>query len=150
VAELRAAPRSVVLCQAEPSALDALVAPGHSAVACRTAPDEVLFVAPHDVGPDVAREAHDRLAALDPDALVLEVGDGWAAWSLSGPDARAAFAYLSALALPEDGFVQGEVAHVAAKVLARDDELLLLVPAYWRDHLRERIVQDARATEVSR
>ena len=108
----------MVLCSADAAALDALVAPGHGARMLRTAPDEALFVADPAVGADVAREVEDRIAALDADALVLDVSDGWAAWSLAGDDARRAFSYLSHLDPPGNGgFVQGDVARVAAKVL---------------------------------
>ena len=140
---------SVVLCSASSEALDALVPPGHGARTCRTAPDEALFVSPPEVASDVAREVADRVAALDDDALVLDVSDGWAALGLRGSDARDALAYVSQLELPETGFTQGAVAHVAAKILVDDDALIVLVPAYWRDHVRERLVHDARAAEVA-
>ena len=99
------------------------------------------------VGADVAREVEDRIAALDADALVLDVSDGWAAWSLAGDDARRAFSYLSHLNPPGNGgFVQGDVARVAAKVLDEPNGLTILVPAYWREHVRERAIMDARVT----
>lgn len=146
--ELRALEVSVVACHAEAATLDRLVPPGHGARTLRVAPDKVLFVAPGSVAEDVAREVADRVAALEPDALVLDVTDGWAAWSLTGADAHRAFSYLSQLAPPETdggGFVQGDVARVAAKVLAEPDGgLTILVPAYWREHLRERALHDAR------
>jgi hypothetical protein len=138
---------AVVLCSADAAALDALVAPGHGARMLRTAPDEALFVAGPAVAADVTREVEDRIAALDHDALVLDVSDGWAAWSLAGDDARRAFSFLSHLDPPSDGvFVQGDVARVAAKVLDEPDGLTILVPAYWREHVRERAVVDARVT----
>ena len=138
---------AVVLCSADAAALDALIAPGHGARMLRTAPDEALFVADPAVGSDVAREVEDRIAALDDDALVLDVSDGWAAWSLAGDDARRAFSYLSHLDPPGDGgFVQGDVARVAAKVLEEPNVLTILVPAYWREHVRERAIVDAGVT----
>ena len=138
---------AVVLCSADAAALDALVAPGHGARMLRTASDEALFVADPAVGADVAREVEDRIAALDDDALVLDVSDGWAAWSLAGDDARRAFSYLSNLDPPGNGeFVQGDVARVAAKVLDEPNGLTILLPAYWREHVRERAVVDARVT----
>lgn len=147
MAELRARSLAVVLCGADAAALDALVAPGHGARMLRTAPDEALFVASPEVAADVAREVTDRIAALDADALVLDVGDGWAAWTLRGDDTTHAFSYLSQLDPPPDGaFVQGDVAHIGAKVLGDPDGLTILVPAYWRDHVRERAIHDARVT----
>ena len=147
--ELRPLALSVVACHAVAATLDRLVPPGHGARTLRVAPDETLFVAPAGVADDVAREVADRVAALEPDALVLDVTDGWAAWSLAGPGAQRAFSYLSALTPPEaGGFVQGDVARVGAKVLAEPGGgLTILVPAYWREHLRERVLHDARATE---
>ena len=147
MAELRDVPLAVVLCSADVAALDRLVAPGHGARMLRIAPDEALFVANPAVAADVAREVEDRIAALDDDALVLDVSDGWAAWSLVGDDARRAFSFLSHLDPPADGaFVQGDVAWVAAKVLDEPDGLTILVPAYWREQLRERAMVDARVT----
>jgi len=147
VAELRAHALAVVLCSADAIALDALVAPGHRARVLRTAPDETLFVADPGVAAEVVREVADRIAALDDDALVLDVSDGWAAWSLAGDDAGRALSYLSQLEPPDTGgFVQGDVARVAAKVLDEPAGLTILVPAYWRDHLRERAIVDAGVT----
>lgn len=147
MAELRARSLAVVLCAADHAALDALVAPGHGARMLRTAPDEALFVASPEIAIDVAREIADRIAALDDDALVLDVSDGWAAWGLSGDDTTHAFSYLSQLDAPADGaFAQGDVARVGAKVLGEFDGLTILVPAYWRDHVRERAIHDARVT----
>jgi hypothetical protein len=144
VAELRARSLAVVLCAADAAALDALVAPGHGARLLRTAPDEALFITALAVAADVAREVADRIAALDADALVLDVSDGWTAWSLHGDDTARAFSYLSKLEPPADGaFVQGEVAHVGAKVLGEPDGLTILVPSYWRDLVRERAIHDA-------
>jgi len=81
---------------------------------------------------------------------VLDATDGWAAWTLAGPDARAAFAYLSALHLPEgDGATQGEVARVPAKIVTRGDAVHLLVPAMWEAHLRERVLADCAALGVT-
>ncbi|MEP6758933.1 MAG: hypothetical protein ABJB55_07045 [Actinomycetota bacterium] len=149
MAELRACSLAVVVCAADADALDALVAPGYGARVLRTAADEALFVTAPEVVADVAREVADRIAALDDDAIVLDVTDGWAAWSLAGDDAERAFSYLSHLEAPANrAFVQGDVAHVGAKVLGEPGCLTILVPAYWREHLRERAVHDARAHEV--
>ncbi len=145
------APRSVgvVLCAADAQSLDALVPPGYDARYIRTAPDEALFVASPAVTGDVVRALTDRIGALDDDGLVLDVSDGWASWALEGNDVAAAFAAVSALDVPAPGdAVQGSVAGVAATVLGEtDDALTILVPAYWRNHLRERLIDDADARE---
>jgi hypothetical protein len=149
VAEFTAVDVAVVLCAAGEGALDALVPPGLGARALRTAPDESLFVCDRDVAPDVVREVRDRVRAIDADAVVLDVSDGWAAVRLTGADAPRSFAYVSALDPPAPGdAVQGDVAHVGAKVLGDTDGLTILVPAYWAAHLHERIAHDARATEA--
>lgn len=130
---------AVVACLASPEALDALEPPV-GARPFRTAPDELLLLAAPERGPEAAALAGSALREHDPDALVLEVTDGWWAWTLSGPDAREAFARLSALELPERGEVQGELARVPAKVLAEPDRLHVLVPSPWAEHVRERVL----------
>jgi hypothetical protein len=149
VPELRRLALGLTVCAADASSLDALVPPGHGARPVRTAPDELLLVTAPEVADSVAREVRDRIAALDVDALVLDASDGWEAWSLRGDDASPAFGYLSALdAPPPGGAVQGDVARVGAIVLGEDDGLTILVAAYHSDHVRERALHDARATEV--
>src|SRR4051812_16732643 len=125
VAELTPANVAVILCSADEAALDALVLPGLGFRPLRTAPDEFLFVCEPSVAADVAREIADRVAALDADAVVLDVSDGWVGAHVRGPDAARAFSYVSQLDPPgAEGFVQGDVAHVAAKVLADADGLM--------------------------
>jgi hypothetical protein len=137
VPELRALELSIVACLAAPDTLDRLVPPGHRTRALRTAPDEVLYVAPGGLAADVRREVGDRVAALEPDALVLDVTDGWAAWALGGAGAADALAALSPLSPPAPGgWVQGDVGRVPAKVLADEEALTILVPACWREHVR--------------
>jgi hypothetical protein len=141
----------VVVCAASADALDRLVAPGHGARMLRLAPDETLALVAPAFAEDVRRELDDRVAALDPDAVVLDVSDGWAAIALTGEDAVRGFSYLSALEPPvADELVQGDVARVAAKVVREQDGLLLLVAAYWREHLVARLVEDAGAKAVTR
>ena len=147
--ELRDRPVGVIACAADPAALDRLVPPGHGARTLRLAPDESLVVVEPAVVADVRRELDDRIAAIDADAIVLDVTDGWASLALVGDDADRALSFLSGLDVPvADGFVQGDVARVGAKVLREPDGLLLLVPAYWREHVRVRAIEDAGATEV--
>ena len=144
--EVRDRSLGVIVCAADPAALDRLVAPGHGARMLRVAPDEAMAVVKRDVTEDVRREIHDRITALDDDALVLDVSDGWTAIALTGTDADHALSYLSALDPPTgDGFVQGDVARVAAKILREPDGLLVLVPAYWGTHVRTRAIEDAGA-----
>lgn len=140
-------------CFAAPEAADALMrAPG--AYACRVAPDEVLLIAEPGASEDLARASAETATAADPDAAVLDTTDGWAVWTLEGSDAREAFARLSAVPLPEEGFTQGDVAHVPAKVVVSKGRerlrLHLLVPAMWSAFLRERILHDCASLGVRR
>jgi len=146
VADVHDRPVGAIVCAASPEALDRLVAPGHGARMLRVAPDETMAVVAPAFTDDVRRELEDRIAALDADALVLDVSDGWLGLALTGPDADHALSYLSALEPPvADGYVQGDVARVAAKVMREPDGLLLLVPAYWSEHVRARAIEDAGA-----
>jgi glycine cleavage system aminomethyltransferase T len=151
VPELRDRSVGVIVCAATADALDRLVAPGHGARLLRVAPDEAMAVVEAAYAEDVRRELEDRIAVLDDDALVMDVSDGWAAIGITGPDADRSFSYLSALEPPsDDGFVQGDVARVAAKVARETDGLLVLVPAYWAEHLRARAAEDAGAQGAPR
>lgn len=134
MAELRERAERVTGVFASPEACERAMGAGN---AHRIAPDEVMVLGET---PD-AHEAAVR--ELDPDALVLDVTDGWGVLELEGRDAREAFARISELELPERGFVQGEVARVGVRVLADGDRLRLLVPAMWTEHVRERILADA-------
>lgn len=131
MAELREGSVRVTGVFASPEACDRL------AEACRIAPDEAMVLGE----PPADLEA--RVRELDPDAVVLDVSEGWDLLQLEGPGAREAFARISELELPERGFVQGEVARVAVRVLAEGDHVSLLVPAMWAGHVRERILTDA-------
>jgi len=134
--ELARALIGVVTASADAGALDLLLVPGR-AFACRVADDELLLLSAPPVTDEVVREVATRLAALDPDALVIDTTDGWAAITVAGDGARASFGLLSRLELPEAGFLQGEVAHVPAKVVAGDDRVLILVPSIWEAHLHD-------------
>jgi len=127
VLELVASPTSLVGVFGEPDALDALDG------VYRIAPDEAMVVGRPDTIATIALE--------DPHVVVLDVTDGWEALTLSGDHVRAAFARLSALRLPDEGFVQGDVARVPARVIVERDRLRILVPAMWAEHLRSRILR---------
>lgn len=114
-------------CFASTEALDALAIPA-GAVACRIAPDELMLIGP-------AGDVEDRVRELDSDAVVLDLTDGWCVAECS----RESFARLSEIELPAEGFVQGDVARVPARVIAEPDRILLFVPAMYENHLRGRI-----------
>jgi sarcosine oxidase gamma subunit len=138
--ELVATRVAAVACHAAPDAADAAMSTA-SAYACRIAPDEVLLLGKPGAAAKLVEAASKKAGAADPDALVLDTTDGWTVWTLEGNDAREAFARLSAVPLPEEGFTQGDVAHVPVKVVAFSGRLHLLVPAMWGAFLRERIVE---------
>ncbi len=135
--ELRATSAAVTSVFASAAALDRLAPAG--SVACRVAPDEAMFVAPAQDADRVVRDAG-AVTAGDPDAVVLDATDGWAVWTLSGERTDDAFARLSRLDLTDAGFTQGEAAHVAVRVISSGGRIDILVPAMWRDYLRERIL----------
>lgn len=108
----------------------AMRAPG----AGRVASDEVM------VRGQIAEDLRRAIHRVDPDALIRESTEGWAEVAVSGGDARDVFAALSELPLPDGhGYVQGDVARIAARVFVDDDAVRVLVPAYWEAHLRRRI-----------
>ena len=108
----------------------AMRAPG----AGRVASDEVMVRGP------VAEDLGSAILRVDPDALIREATEGWAEVAMEGSDARDVFAQVSALRLPEGpGYVQGDVARVAARVFVGDEGIRVLVPSYWESHLRRRL-----------
>jgi hypothetical protein len=151
VVEARTFEPSVVHVLAPVGAIDAVVAAASGAAVVMVAPGELLLIGDVDrnrvaTAAGAKDSAKDR--AKEPTSLVLDVSDGWTAWTLSGPDAREAFARLSELALPAEGSVQGEVVRVPVKVLVEPDLLTLLIPAMWGDYLGERIRTDCAALGV--
>jgi hypothetical protein len=145
VADVRPISLGVVTACAALEALDALVVPGR-ATACRVADDETLFVCEPDVVGEITREVETRLTVVDPDAIVLDATDGWAALRIEGDDVAAVLAQVSRLRLPQRGFAQGDVAHVAAKVLLDDGSVVILAAAATAHHVRTRIDQAVMGT----
>ena len=92
-----------------------------------------------DAAPNLEGAARDAIAAHDGDAIVLDVSDGSSAWTLAGAGRTDVLQRLSELQLNEDGYLEGDVAHVPVRLIAIGDRLHLLVPAMWEEHLRSRI-----------
>jgi sarcosine oxidase gamma subunit len=134
VAELQVVSPTVITMLASAGAIDAQRVP-NGAAACRVAPREVLVIGEQGLG------AAD-LKVKERGALVEDVSDGWAAFELAGEDVAEAFARLSELELPEEGFVQGDVARIGAKVLATPGRVTILVPAMLGAFIEERIRTD--------
>jgi virulence-associated protein VagC len=97
------------------------------------APREVFLVGEVDV--------RDVLVG-EPDAIVEDVTDGWTAFELVGDDVAEAFARLSELELPDQGFAQGEIARIGAKLIVEPGRLTILVPAMVGAFIEERIRTD--------
>lgn len=135
MAELRLSSPSVVAVLASSEACDRVVAPD-GVTAMRVAQREILLVG--DVDIDAVRGTLDEASAI-----VADVSDAWAMFHLTGDDAREAFARLAELELPDTGWVQGEVARAAAKVIVEPGRLTMLVPAMLGAHVEERICADA-------
>ena len=108
----------------------AMRAPG----AGRVAADEVFVRGP------IAEDLRAAVHTVDPDALIRESTEGWEGVVLEGGDASDDFARLSELRLPDGGgYVQGDVARVAARVFVEDGALHLFVRAPWGAYLRRQI-----------
>jgi hypothetical protein len=112
----------------------AMRAPG----AGRVAADEVVVRGP------VADDLRLAIEHVDPQALIRRSDEGWVELVLDGGEARDVVARLSELELPEEGYVQGDVARVGARLFADRHRLVLLVPAPFETHLRRRIEEASR------
>lgn len=147
--DLVATRAAVVVCVGDRSAVDAVVSLADGASAFRIAPDEAMLVGDPNVADGLTRTAAEAATPIDADAIVVDASDGWSGWTLEGKGAREALERLSQVPFPDTGFVQGDVAHVPARVvLAAPTQIHVFVPAMWREHLRERIVVDCAALGV--
>ncbi|MEP6759434.1 MAG: hypothetical protein ABJB55_09585 [Actinomycetota bacterium] len=134
MAELRTVSPTVFAVLASAHAIDALRVP-RGATMCRVAPREALVIGGSELS------AAD-IVIDEQGAIVEDVTDGWAGFELAGDDVHEAFARLSELELPGDGFVQGDVARIGAKVVAAPGRVTILVPAMLGAFVEERIRTD--------
>lgn len=146
MAELVASRVGVVTGHAMPEALDGLE-PIDGAVSCRVAPDELMLVTEPKAVERVLGAVSAALDEADPGGLAIDATDGWSATILRGDDARIAFSRLSPLELRGDGFLQGDLLRLPARVIARDREVLVLVPAMWEAWFRGTATE--RCPEIS-
>lgn len=108
----------------------AMRAPG----AGRVATDEVI------VRGSIAEDLQAAVRTIDADAVIRECSEGWSEIVLSGAHARSTFARVSELPLPDGGgYVQGDVARVAARVFVEEDTLHVFVRASWGSYLARQI-----------
>jgi hypothetical protein len=119
----------VVAVLASAAACDGVAAPV-GATLCRVAPRELLLIGDFPAA---------DIRVDEPTAIVEDVTDGWAAFELRGEDVAEASARLSELPLLEEGFLQGEVARIGAKILVEPGRLTILVPAMLGAFIEERI-----------
>ena len=134
MAELRTVSPTVIAVLASADAIDALSVPD-DATMCRVAPREALVIGGSGLS------ANDVVLG-EQGAMVEDVTDGWAASELTGNDVHEVFSRLSELELPENGFVQGDVARIGAKILTAPDRITILVPAMLGAFIEERIRTD--------
>lgn len=134
MADLRVELPAVVTVLAPADVCDGIEAPV-GAAALRIAPRELMLVGRVDLA--------DVRGAAGGDGLVEDVADAWVSFALEGSDVSAVFARISELELPNEGWIQGDVAHAAAKVLVEPRRLRILVPAMLGTHVEERIRADA-------
>lgn len=134
MADLTTTLARIITCLSTPAALDRLGA------ASRTAPDEAILVTAPEDADSIAADARRILGSEDPAALVIDTTDGWEGLTLTGETAHDIFAHLSELHLPFEGFVQGDVGRLTAKVFTADDRITMFVPSPQAAYLRQRIV----------
>jgi sarcosine oxidase gamma subunit len=115
----------------------------------RLAPDEVMVLGAPDAIAAILRTVADAVAIVDPDAVVIDASDGWSTWTLNGDAIEAAVSRLSSLELPREGFVQGDLARVPVKMVASDGRVDVLVPAMWREYLRDAIFRRCRPLGIA-
>lgn len=117
-------------------ALDALAPAG--AYRCRIAADESMFIREPGAANSLLRDSRSVLAG-DPDAIVLDATDGWTILTLTGDEARIAFGYLSSVHL-SDGFSQGDVERLPARIVCEPAKVHVFVPAMVGEYLRSIIL----------
>ena len=136
MAELRIELPTVIGVFASSDACDRVTGPDGVRM-LRVSPREVLLVGDAAPTADVG------------DGIVEDVSDAWVSMVIEGIDAADVVARLSELALPADGWIQGEVARTPAKVHVAPDRITILVPAMLAGHVEERIRADAREVLTS-
>ena len=110
-----------------PAALDKLSVPA-GVRAGRVAGDEVLWVAAAERIEKLLDELRAQLGSLGNRAAVVDHSDGYALFSLTGPERAELFARLSSIRVPAvDAFVQGSFAGVPARTFRSADRLEVIV-----------------------
>jgi sarcosine oxidase gamma subunit len=142
VLELTLLDATIVVCYAAAAVLDAW-SPASNRFTARVARDELWVVGPRSGRCDLMQSVEQSLRGQAPDALVVDQTDGWTAWSIGGAGAAQALARLTVIPLhgTTEGFQQGAVAGIPAKVLATATGFQVFVPAPVGHHLRDRLLE---------
>jgi hypothetical protein len=96
------------------------------ALVLRTAPDEVLMI------------GGDRPRVLDPHAIV-EHDSSWVVFRTAAPNAAVVIEQTADWPLPSEGFAQGMVAGIPAKVWVARVEVQFFVPGVFADDFEHRL-----------
>ncbi len=110
---------------ATPTSLDEAVWPSESLV-LRTAADEVLVI------------GSDAPTVSDPHAVVID-DTGWERFEISAIEGPSVMAHLAAWPAPSEGFAQGAMAGVPAKVVVGPDRWLIVVASAMADDFAVRL-----------
>jgi hypothetical protein len=142
VLDIRASRAAIVLCLGDAQILDTLV-PSPGTASFRIAADERWLVGPAHMAPEMLASATTQLQAARSAALAVEMTDGWAVCTISGPDVEEVWARLSENRLPptRPAFIQGAVASVPAKAIVQDGCIHVFTPAPLGHHLPQRILE---------
>jgi hypothetical protein len=140
VLEISPSLMSVTRCFGTAAALDRV--PSEGAVAARIARDELWLIGPPSGSDSVAARAAAFLRTADPEALVTDHTEAWAAWRLAASDPAAVAARLVDFALPTGpAFAQGAAMHLPAKLLLRPRGLYVIVPVQLGHHVPVRVTE---------
>jgi hypothetical protein len=142
VLDIRASRAAIVLCLGDVHVLDTLV-PSPGAACFRIAADERWLVGPAHMATEMLASATAQFQTARSAALAVEMTDGWAVCTISGPDVEEVWARLSENRLPQTrpAFIQGAVASVPAKAIVQDGCIHVFIPAPLGHHLPQRILE---------
>jgi hypothetical protein len=142
VLEICSSRAAIIVCIGEARVLDAL-APGSGAASFRVASDERWLVGPVTIAVELLARTRAQLTPIGLSALAVDVTDGWAVWTISGPGTDEVWARLSENRVPSarPAFVQGAVAGIPCKAIVQDGRIHFFTPAPVGHHLPQRILE---------
>jgi hypothetical protein len=142
VLEICPARAAVIVCIGKAGVLDA-IAPGSGAASFRVAADERWLVGPATIAVELLARTRTQFTTVGLSALAVDMTDGWAVWTISGPGTDEVWARLSENRVPttRPAFVQGAVAGVPCKAIVLDGRIHFFIPAPVGHHLPHRILE---------